>query len=248
MRPLALTLLTAGLLAAAVPAEDSPGAEHPPSSAPGSSDPERRARLQTYLAAFHRLSPDMQARVRRLDQALHEEDPATQARLLGVMERYAGWLARLPEADRRRVHAAAAGPERLQVVRELLDRQWRDGLPEPYRRQLAQAPDAEKANLLEKWRQEDRERHQLRLQALRTAEEATLPVRQAKFRDEAQKFVKEKLEPVLAPREKLRLARAWSGPWYGYLHTVLVLSEAHNLKPPGPAEQWERFRPPRQQK
>src|SRR5205085_8673261 len=102
---------TAAVLAAAVPARD--GAEEHRPAAGRVADPERRARLERHLAAFHRLSPDLQARVRKLDAELHAEDAATRARLSGVMERYAGWLARLPGADRRRVEAAPAGPGRL---------------------------------------------------------------------------------------------------------------------------------------
>ena len=236
MRPLALTLLTAALLAAAVPARD--GADERRPTAGRVTDPERRARLERHLTAFHRLSPEMQARVRKLDAELSAEDTATRARLFGVMERYAGWLARLPEAGRRRVEAAAAGPERLRVVRELLDEQWRDSLPKDVAGDPAR---------VEKWRKEEHERQAARLQSLRAAEEAVLlpALQQQRFREETQKYVKETLGPKLAPQQRKRLENAATRGGHGYFHLVLMLSEAHKLTPPGPAGQWERFREPR---
>jgi hypothetical protein len=248
MRPLVLTLLTAGLLAATLPARDGLGDDRRP--ARWANDPERRPRLQQYLAAFRRLSPEMQAKVRQLDKALYEdEDAVTRARLLGVAERYAGWLSRLPESDRGRVNAAPAGPERLRVVREVLERQWIDGQPPAYRERLASAAPAERTRLLDKWRSDEQERQRERVLALRVAEEAALPImpeRQRKFREEVQKFVKEQLEPKLNARQKERLATAAvKNPAFGYFHQVLLLSELYKLKPPGPPEVWERFREPR---
>jgi hypothetical protein len=247
MRPLALTLLAAGLLAAGLPARDGPDDRRPTRRA---SDPERRGRLQQSLAAFHRLSPETQAKVRQLDKALHEdEDVATRVRLFGVMERYAGWLARLPEADRRRINSAPAGPDRLRVVRDTLDQQWLDGLPPAYHERLAKAAPADRTRLLEKWRKDEHDRQQERILAMRKVEEEAFPlmaVRQRQFRDAVQKYVKDTLEKQLSPKEKQRLAGVEArGPGYAYFHQVLMLSDAHRLKPPGPAEAWERFRDPR---
>jgi hypothetical protein len=236
MRPLVLALTTAVLVAAVVPARDGDG---PRPSGPRTTDPDRRPRLHEYLAAFHRLSPAMQGRVRKLDRDLHDEDVVTRVRLFGVMERYASWLARLAEADRLRIEAAPAGAERLRVVRDLLEQQWLNGVPAEY---------AGKPESVERWRREERERQQARAQSLRLAEElALLPaVQQQRFRADVQKFVKDRLEPALDPKERKRLESVSSkGTWYAYFHTVLVLSEAHNLRPPGPIDLWERFRDPR---
>src|SRR5436305_10262731 len=113
MRLPLLTLRAAGLAAAGLPARDA--ADSRPVRR--ATDPEHRDRLKQYLAAFRRLSPEAQERVRKLDQDLQDEDAATRVRLTGVMERYALWLSRLPEADRTRIRAAPAGPERLRVAR-----------------------------------------------------------------------------------------------------------------------------------
>jgi hypothetical protein len=247
MRPLALTLLTAGLLAAGLPAHDGPDERRPSRWA---NDPDRRGRLQQYLAAFRQLSPEALAKVRQLDKALHEdEDAATRLRLFGVMERYAGWLARLPAPDRDRITTAAAGPERMRVVRDVLDRQWIDGLPPAYQERLTKAAPADRTRLLDKWRRDERDRQQERQLALRTAEEEAFPfapVRQRQFREDVQKYAKDVLEKQLTAREKQRLTTvAGKGVTYAYFHQVLMLSEAHRLKPPGPAEVWERFRDPK---
>jgi hypothetical protein len=101
---------------------------------------------------------------------------------------------------------------------------------------------------MERWRQEERERSNERLQALQVVEQnALLPVQQqARFLENVQKFVKNTLGPRLTEKEKKRLERVASrGFGYAYYHTVLSLSESHKLTPPGPAQQWERFREPR---
>jgi hypothetical protein len=240
-RLLVLALAVAAAWAAALPARDAEGPPRPDAAR------ERRDRRRQYLAAFRRLSPAARERARQLDRALQAEDPATRARLFAVMERYAGWLSRLPESDRRRVEAVPAGPDRLRVVRELLDQQWRDGLPPTRREQLAKAADPERTKLAEKWRREERDRAQERDRALRFAEEMAQPgfaAKMAQFRDDVQKFVKADLEPKLTANEKKRLAMAASKApaAYAYYHQVWVLSEAKGLKPPGPPEVWARFR------
>ena len=115
------------------------------------SDPETRARLQRNLAAFHRLSPAMQAKVRQLDRALFDEDAITRQRLFGVMHRYAGWLSRLSADDRSAIVDTSAGPNRLQMVRSTLDRQWLASLTKTQRAELDAKP-AEQAAMIEKWK------------------------------------------------------------------------------------------------
>ena len=59
------------------------------------SDPEHWRRLQSNLAALRKMPPDERERLRLLDKAIYEQDQNGQARLRAVLERYAGWLARL---------------------------------------------------------------------------------------------------------------------------------------------------------
>jgi hypothetical protein len=125
----------------------------------------------------------------------------------------------------------------MDAIRDLLDEQW-----------LASVPKG--VTDIEKWRKDEADRRRVRQQSLRNAEEAALLLpavqQQGKFREDVRKWVEEMLEPQLDSKEKKRLeTAATKGPPYAYFHTVLVLSEAHRLKPPGLAAQWDRFREPR---
>src|SRR5439155_22780815 len=146
MRPMAVAIGMALLLVAGVPlaARDGEAPARP------ISDPDRRARLKGNLALFRGLPTEAQDRVRELDRALHQdEDAATRARLWAVMERYAGWLSRLPADEPQKIEAVPPGPERLSRVRDMLDRQWVNGLPAAYRARLAETPIDQPAALLE---------------------------------------------------------------------------------------------------
>src|SRR5262245_41264250 len=66
-------------------------------------DPEQFSKLRQNLKAFQNLPPQQQERLRKLDRELHEMSSASSYRLFRSLERYADWLDRLPEADRRRV-------------------------------------------------------------------------------------------------------------------------------------------------
>jgi hypothetical protein len=242
MRPLLLTLVLIATAATTLPARDADDRR----PARRVTEPERRERLKQYLAAFHNLSPAAKARVRQLDKDMQEEDPATRARLLGMLERYALWLSRLPDADRARVQATPAGPERLKVVREVIERQWMDNLPPARKEQLAKATDAERVTLVKRWRQDDRDREADRLRAVRTIQDMAVlsqDERMNKVREELPAYVKNVLEPRLTQRQKQRFKQVPGS--YAYFRQVLALSEAHGLTPPGPPDIWDRFREPR---
>jgi hypothetical protein len=242
-----ITLFVIALAASALPARDGADDRRP---ARRTTDGDRRARLQEYLAAFRKLSPTAQARVRQLDADLRDEDAETRARLSGVMERYALWLSRLSDGDRRRVEGASAGKERLDVVRSIVEQQWLDNLPPSRKEMLAKATDAERATLLERWHKEAQARQQDRAWALRTVQDRMLPdqaEKRKRFLDDVEKFVQEKLRPKLTPkqRERLQTTASRGTGTYLYLHQVWVMSQNHNLTPPGPPEIWAMFREPR---
>jgi hypothetical protein len=247
MRYLFLSLLLLTACVMAVPARDASDERRTPRRV---NEFDRRARLQGYLAAFRRLSPVAQARVRQLDFDLREEDAETRARLVGVMERYALWLSHLSEMDRTQIEEAPAGPDRLRLVREIIDRQWLDNLPPARKEMLAKSTDAERPSLIARWHKEEQDRQQDRVWAMRSVQERMLPgqeVRRKQFLDDVDKFVKTKLEPKLNSKQKDRLhALASRGTGtYLYLHQVWVMSQNHNLTPPGPPDTWAMFREPR---
>jgi len=92
-------------------------------------DPEHHYRLWRDFHAFQALPAERQERIRKLDRDLQEEDLARQAKLWRVMERYAHWLERLSDDDRKRVESASDGRERLRIVKEIRARQWLEQLP-----------------------------------------------------------------------------------------------------------------------
>jgi hypothetical protein len=127
-------------------------------------DADHFARLQRDLAAFRGLSEEKQGKLRRLDHDLQAKEAATQTRLWRVMHRYADWLERLPENQRNRIDAAATSDERLQIIRDLRDREWLNRLPRAVREQvekrISQAKPDEKADVLAKARASERQRRQ----------------------------------------------------------------------------------------
>jgi hypothetical protein len=247
MRKPILTLFMIALAASALPARDTSEDARPVRR---TTDGDRRARLQEYLAAFRHLSPTAQARIRQLDADLRDEDAETRTRLFGVMERYALWLSRLSGADRSRVEVAPAGKERLDIVRSIVEQQWLDNLPPTRKEMLANATDPERATLLERWHKEAQARQQDRAWALRSLQERMLPdqaEKRKRFLDDVDKFVQDKLNPKLSTKQRQRLQTTSArGPGtYLYLHQVWMMSQNHNLTPPGPPEIWAMFREPR---
>jgi hypothetical protein len=244
MRPLLITLFITAIGTLTLPARDAVDAR----PVRRSSDPDRSDRLKQYLAAFRRLPPDAQERVRQLDKHVQEEDAATRARLVGVMERYTLWLSRLSAADRKRIQAALPGPERLRIVREVLEQQWLDGLPPARKAQLATATAEERTALITRWHKDEHDRNVERAATLRTTQDMAIlgqDDRMKKFREDVAKYVKSELEPKLTQKEKNRLQAIRAPAGFNYFRQVLVLSDAHGLTPPGPPDIWDRFRLPR---
>lgn len=113
------------------------------------------ARLQELFAAFRELPAERQETLRTLDQQVHAQEPAKRDRLLRLLETYASWLQRLPDADRKDVLAAPTSAKRLEAIREVDRKQWIASLPATQRSKLKDLPAAEKAELIAKWRADE---------------------------------------------------------------------------------------------
>lgn len=203
-------------------------------------DPDHVARLKQNLKAFRSLPSDQQEQLRELERGLQQLHPSKQPRLRTVMENYAGWLSRLPEPDRQKVNDAAADPDRLRVVQEILERQWQESLPKPDQDKLAKASPDERAKLLEKLRADESERHKLRQHARLMIEEAAdfgpTPFAQPQFRERIMVYVEDSLRPLLIRTEEDRLNRALEQQMNRRFPVILELSEGRNPLPfPGPA-------------
>jgi hypothetical protein len=111
--------------------------------------------LEDLFRQFRELPVERQEKIRSLDQQIHAQEPAKRDRSFRLLETYAAWLARLPEADRKEVFAAPSPSKRLEAIREVHRKQWIAALPVAYRTKLKDLPAEEKATLLAKWRAEE---------------------------------------------------------------------------------------------
>ena len=135
--------------------------------------------------------------------------PATQQRLWGVLERYLLWLERLPETDRERVRGAPDKKHRLQIIKEIREREWVDRLPLRLRNELLTIEDTRKrAARVAEVRREEREIRKLVQNPPRPRGFTPRPARLEQFPPEVRHFVKEQLDPHLGPAEKQQLERA----------------------------------------
>jgi hypothetical protein len=170
-------------------------------------NPQNYARLRSDLAHFLTLPEARQERLRRLDHDLSQESPYTQAHLFDVMERYADWLDRLSPADRDRVQQAPDRKQRLQVVKDILERQWLDRLPLGVRERIARAQGRERQRLIKRERNKQRNRRNEWNTAFNQWDDV-LQRRPLAFNDlppGMKVFVKEVLRPRLNKDEQKRL-------------------------------------------
>lgn len=97
-----------------------------------------------------------QQQLRKLDEELSQDE--RQAHLLGVLEQYAIWLDRLPDAYRKEVLQAPAPVERLETIRRVKSRLWREGLPVAVRDRIQEADAAAREQLIADRKQQDAKR------------------------------------------------------------------------------------------
>jgi hypothetical protein len=234
---LSLLLGVLALAAAAPAVPDGPAVERDQNRrlvARYRTDPAHYERLKNDLRWFQSLPPERQAALRKLDQDLQKEDPVLQARLFRVMDRYATWLERLPEADRRRIEAAPTAAERLRIVKELRDKEWVARLPRAKQQELEQVAPDKRAELLESFRKQDRERRLEWERALAEGEErpqAGPPLHLADLPPGVRVY----LANQLTAREQERLKDA-EGQWPAFGQTLLELAAKHPVTIPGPAD------------
>jgi hypothetical protein len=201
-------------------------------------DPAYYAWLKQGLAQFLALPSERQDRMRTLDKAIRDEDSATSVRLLRVMERYADWLQRLPEADRQRIETATNSAERLRIIKYLREREWMERLPRATREELEKLPDdrlrtriaelkKEQRAFRDSWQTAARHWEEINRQRPQTAQLQQLD-------SEIRTFVTAQLLPLLDRGEKKRLLEA-RGQYPLFWETLIELSDKHLVRLPGPA-------------
>jgi hypothetical protein len=200
-------------------------------------DPERYESLRHGLQAFLSLPEGRQKRLRQLDQDLHDEDSATSVRLQRVLDRYAEWLQRLPDADRQRVQRETDPKKRLQLIREIREREWIKRLPKATREELQKLPADQQSVRVTQLRQEDRKRREEWQFAIRNWSELVQSrpqmARIEELTPEVKIFVEEALRPLLTADEWNRLLQS-QGKNPLFLRTLVELADKHPMKlPPG---------------
>jgi hypothetical protein len=206
-------------------------------------DPERLARLQQELTAFRALPPARQEHLRRLDRALREEDSATSARLQRVLERYADWLGRLPDAERKQIEEAATAEERLRIIKAVRERQWLEQLPRATREELDRLPAAQRPARIAALHQQERAFREEWHTAARHWDELVqrrAPALWQELMPQVKAFATESLFPMLSPEEKERLLRS-RGQWPAFPETLVELADKHPIRLPGPTTGPSRF-------
>lgn len=200
-------------------------------------EPAHAVRLQHDLAVFNRLSSEHQQRLRKFDRDLQEENPAMRARLARVLQRYAEWLDRLPEEERRSIEQAPDRKARLQRIAAIRQQQWIGRLPRAQQDLIKKAPEGNRAELARKlWKEQWEARADWQVvqrhgAVLKREEQA--PVRLSMLPADVQKYYEQSLRPLLSKAEENRLEKA-EGKWPRYLRTLVELADTHPLAVLGP--------------
>ncbi len=200
-------------------------------------DPEHYARLQHDGDQFVALSPDQQEKLRQFDRQLTEEnDPETQNRLWATMERYVVWLDQLPETERQQIVTIADKQERIKAIKLKREQQWLARLPAQEREDLEKLSDDARPAAIKRLYQQELQRRQKWLVALKLRPDLRPRLNRAKKLDEfpieVTAFVNDSLLPMLHYDEKEKLGKAQEWPVLALM--ILELSEKHPVLPPAP--------------
>jgi hypothetical protein len=202
------------------------------------SDPQAYARLRHNLAVFMDLPPDKQEALRKLDREMQDEITTMRNRLERVADRYADWLERLPEADRKSILSAPDRKTRLQRIRAVREAEWVKRQPKPVAERIAKAPPREKADLIKKLQQEELEdkldwqvaqRHWD--QIFRAPQ--MLPVKADQLPEDTRDALEKTLRPLLSRHEE-QLLKDNEGKWPRYPRVLVELADSHPISVLGP--------------
>lgn len=194
--------------------------------------------------AFKTYPPLRQQQLRKLDEELAELEPARQAPLIEALERYAVWLDRLPDAYRKEILTAPAAVERLETVRIVKARLWREGLPAIVRERIQNAEGTQREQLVLDIKQQDAKRRNMWELAKREWANIRTDRRPWPFdNDELTKQIHEYVDTGLRPRlstveradldamrKDLAAGSDWF-KWYLYGNAVTRLTDLHPTLP-----------------
>jgi hypothetical protein len=204
-------------------------------------EPDEYARLRQEARAFLDLPEEHRQRLIRLDRDLQGQPPPVRDRLVTGLRRYAEWLEALPEQDRQAIREAPDGRERLRRIREVRERQWRQGLPRAVREELQGLHGQALAERVARLREEERQRRRDWKVALRfwetlmkrRAHGQVLPSRLADLEAADLTYVQQVLRPLLSREEWQEVEQA-QGQWPRYPRLLVALADRHPPALDGP--------------
>ncbi len=185
-----------------------------------------------------------QQQLRKLDEDMAALEPARQFQLVEALERYAIWLDRLPDNYRKEILTAPAAVERLEAVRIVKSRQWREGLPATVRERIQNADVAAREQLVSDIKQQDAKRRNMWDLAKREwanirTDRRPWPFDSEELTKRVHEFVDSGLRPRLntveradldAMRKDLTAGGDWF-KWYLYGNAVTRLADLHPTLP-----------------
>jgi hypothetical protein len=238
-----IAALAVALGVALAPAEEAPN-DRPPATTVERDPAEVRRRLAELDQAFRALPPSRQEQLRQLDRSYADLSPDARRKLDRALDEYNRWLARLPEADRRRVLDAPGSNARLKVVHDIRQKQAVAALPRKQREQLDAAAPADRPKLLEKFLREHRRVRKEQSPPTPRWDEPPAVRLPSPFdadppRRDLWRYVKEVLRPQLDAAEQDRLWMSLmaspSEDARDFLETVADLADRHPQALPGPS-------------
>ena len=185
-----------------------------------------------------------QQQLRKLDEELAGMEPARQSQVVESLERYAVWLDRLPDNYRKEILAAEAAVERLDAIRIVKARQWREGLPATVRERIQNADAGAREQLVADIKQQDAKRRNMWELAKREwanirTDRRPWPFDNEELTKRVHEFVDAGLRPRLnaveradldAMRKDLTAGGDWF-KWYLYGNAVTRLADLHPTLP-----------------
>lgn len=197
-------------------------------------NPDDPAYLRRQYAWFQSQPPARQQQLRKLHADFQALPADEQARLTKVMQAYNAWLAR-PDGDRQRVLDAPDAAARLEVVRELREKEWVRSLPVPYREEYARLDGEARRQKVQEWRAEEADRREEWDLAQKHWANTPLPQGLGTLRPQFDAFVGHLRENLTeAERQKLDEARALADEhqqYVGYALLVVALADRHPVLP-----------------
>lgn len=202
------------------------------------SDPEAYARLRHNLAVFMNLPAEKQESLRKLDREMQDEITTMRNRLERVADRYADWLERLPEADRKNILSAPDRKIRLQRIRAVREAEWVKRQPRPVAERIARTPPRERPDLIKKLEQEELEEKLDWQVAQRHWDQIfrapqMLPVKAEQLPEDTRDALEKTLRPLLTRQEE-QLLKDNEGKWPRYPRVLVEMADTHPISVLGP--------------